>query len=605
MQAPADPRTRTDHNLTSKKETTVMRRLLFILVALSLMTFGILIPNAPPASGAVGDELLLNPGLEAPDPSAPGLGPQYWIASTWGTLTGATSYVGNDGHTGTHSVRVDISTWTVGDSKWLPAAAVPVTGGAYYTFSDWYKSDVSTAVSVYYETATDLPDNGRWANLFSGIAPASSWTQFKTGFTMPTDAVRAYFVHFVARPGYLQTDDYSMTEAARPPGFGRPLVSLTFDDGSEGFYQNALPLLNAKGYKTTQYVPTQGLGTGDTFMMTPAQIKELYQAGHEIGSHSITHPDLTTVPDAQLASELQASKTSLEAIVGGGKVVSFAYPFGAYDARVIAAERAVGYASGRSVEVGYNTKGDLEPFDIRVQNMTPATTQAEFASWLAYAKAHNYWLVIVYHEVQPDAFPVCTNPDTEDNCIGPYDTTVSGFTSQLNAVAAAGLGPNVVTVQQALAEIGSGTTAPPPPVVSGGPPGAANGTKLTRPPATARPAPAGLTARLAVPRQRLRSVLGHGLRVLVSSSRAGTAQVRVLGGASTARRLGLGRRATVVGSATAAVSGPGERTITVRLTQRARRALARVRAVSLTARLVVTAGGGEQTRTSAHIALRR
>ena len=32
---------------------------------------------------------------------------------------------------------------------------VPVDGGAYYTFSDWYKSNASTAVSVYYELESD------------------------------------------------------------------------------------------------------------------------------------------------------------------------------------------------------------------------------------------------------------------------------------------------------------------------------------------------------------------------------------------------------------------------------------------------------------------
>ena len=57
--------------------------------------------------------------------------------------------------------------------------------------------------------------------MFSGIAPASSWTQYRTGFTMPAGAVRAYFAHFIARRGYLQTDDYSMTEAA-PAGLQPP-----------------------------------------------------------------------------------------------------------------------------------------------------------------------------------------------------------------------------------------------------------------------------------------------------------------------------------------------------------------------------------------------
>ena len=83
---------------------------------------------------------------------------------------------------------------------------MPVKGNTYYTFSDWYRSDRSSAVSVYYELKDDPKDAdgniiGHWANLFSGIAPASDWTQYTTGFTMPAGTVRAQFVHFIAGNG--------------------------------------------------------------------------------------------------------------------------------------------------------------------------------------------------------------------------------------------------------------------------------------------------------------------------------------------------------------------------------------------------------------------
>ena len=58
----------------------------------------------------------------------------------------------------------------------------------YYTFSDWYRSDVNTAISVYYEKVGDTPGEGHWQNLYSAISPASSWTHYETGFTMPAGA---------------------------------------------------------------------------------------------------------------------------------------------------------------------------------------------------------------------------------------------------------------------------------------------------------------------------------------------------------------------------------------------------------------------------------
>jgi peptidoglycan/xylan/chitin deacetylase (PgdA/CDA1 family) len=447
-----------------------MKRALQSIFTAALVLFMIGAVGPPGASAApTPPNLMQNPGLETAGSGSPSV-PLNWTFSSWGTNIRASSTyytTASNAHAGTHSVRVDITARpTDGDAKWVPDP-VPVTGGAYYTFSDWYKSSVNSAVSVEYWTAgQDTSADGTWANLFSGIAPASNWTQYQTGFTMPPGAVAARFVHFIAGVGWLQTDDYSLTQETTPPGFSAPMVSLTFDDGSAGFYANALPSLNSKGFKTTQYIPTGceigaapaacGLGK-DPFMMTPAQVQTIASQGHEIGSHSVTHPDLTTVTDAQLAAEMTQSKATLEAITGAGTVTDFAYPFGTYDARVIAAEQKAGYTSGRSVEEGYNSKLDVQPYDIRVQNMLPTTTLAQFQGWVDYAKAHNYWLVIVYHEVQPDATPVCKNPNADpklppdpDPCVGPYDTTVSQFQQQLDYISTAGVGADVKTVREAM-----------------------------------------------------------------------------------------------------------------------------------------------------------
>ncbi len=457
-----------------------MRRIsLYVITSLVLvLTFGM---TAGTAAAAPGDQLLFDPGAEI----ASGSTPTYWSSSSWSTGEDlkATPLWSTDHHGGTHSLRFDVTARPGdGDAKWSPAP-VDVTAGTYYTFSDWYKSSTTTAVSVeYWIAGQDLNEDGTWANLFSGIAPAATWTQYRTGFTMPAGAVKAIFVHFIASVGYLETDDYAMIEQAAPPGYSSPIVSLTFDDGSQGFYDNALPVINAKGFKTTQYIPTGDLVNKDySFMMTPTEISTLAQQGHEIGAHSITHPDLTTCkpncpvvagyPRSTLTSELQDSKSFLQKLPNVGTVTDFAYPFGAYDANVIAAEKTAGYVSGRSVEEGYNTKLDLEPYDIRVQNIlgptkaipakgtdpavpaTPGTTLADFAGWVNYAKAHNYWLVIVFHEVHPNTTPLCSNPPAEDTdpdpCVGPFDTTVSVFQQMINYLTTAGVGADVMPVNQA------------------------------------------------------------------------------------------------------------------------------------------------------------
>ena len=440
-----------------------MRRMTFYIVASVVMTLAMAVLGAGGASAAVGDQLILNAGLE----TGSGGTPSSWSFDSWSTgntIRSAGTW-STDAHGGTHSVRVDVTAYgSDGDAKWTPQPFA-VTGGKYYVFSDWYKSNRSSAVSVEYWTAgQSLESDGQWANLFSGIASASGWTQYQTGFTMPAGAVYATFVHFIAGVGWLETDDYSVTEQAELPGFSSPMISLTFDDGSGGWFNDARVRLNAKGFKTTQYIPTLGLTTNppDSFMMTKAQISQAAGEGHEIGAHSVTHPDLTTVSDTQLKSEVVDSKATLEAIAGVGTVTDFAYPYGTYDARVIAALKAAGYTSGRSVEEGYNSQLDLSPYDIRVQNMTPSVSLATFQGWIDYAKAHNYWLVIVYHEVQPDNTRRCGNVPTDpDPCVGDYDTTDSQFQAQLDYISTAGLGADVMTVKQALQVATGGQGHPP------------------------------------------------------------------------------------------------------------------------------------------------
>jgi peptidoglycan/xylan/chitin deacetylase (PgdA/CDA1 family) len=63
--------------------------------------------------------------------------------------------------------------------------------------------------------------------------------------------------------------------------------------------------------------------------MNADQIRALHAAGWEIGSHGLSHRDLTIHPERQ-ESEILQSRRRLEALLGV-PVSSFAYPFGAYD----------------------------------------------------------------------------------------------------------------------------------------------------------------------------------------------------------------------------------------------------------------------------------
>ena len=111
--------------------------------------------------------------------------------------------------------------------------------------------------------------------------------------------------------------------AQLPP---KPIL-LTFDDGSETIYTTALPIMQRYGFTGVSYIVYNYVGI--TNYMNPDQLRALHAAGWEIGSHSLSHKDLTLRPDRQ-EDEIVQSRRQLESLLGV-PVLSFAYPFGAYN----------------------------------------------------------------------------------------------------------------------------------------------------------------------------------------------------------------------------------------------------------------------------------
>tara|TARA_R110002072_G_scaffold302503_1_gene485963 strand:- start:8581 stop:9570 length:990 start_codon:yes stop_codon:yes gene_type:complete len=87
--------------------------------------------------------------------------------------------------------------------------------------------------------------------------------------------------------------------------------------------------------------------------MTPAEVIELDRDGHEIGSHSVTHPILPLLDDSDLAKELSESAAQLRAWIDK-PVTGICFPNGDTDARVEHAVRAAGYRYSGFSNAGIN-----------------------------------------------------------------------------------------------------------------------------------------------------------------------------------------------------------------------------------------------------------
>ena len=187
--------------------------------------------------------------------------------------------------------------------------------------------------------------------------------------------------------------------------FEQPLVTVTFDDGWESVYTQAAPLLQKYGIPTTQYI-LSGEEANKGYM-TFEQVKALQQAGHDIGCHTVSHPDLTTLNATDLANQLTGCKSTLESKLGL-QINDFASPYGSANPTTISAIQNV-FRSQRNTngdittnqadDQDINIAANFNRYNIIAVTVRKDTTEAEINSAIDYTVKHNGWLVLTYHDI--------------------------------------------------------------------------------------------------------------------------------------------------------------------------------------------------------------
>lgn len=138
---------------------------------------------------------------------------------------------------------------------------------------------------------------------------------------------------------------------------------LTFDDGYDDFYTEVFPLIHDFKLKPIVFLPVDRIGQANLWdqanglrarkLMTLSQILELRRHGVRFGSHTLTHPSLPRLSEAELRREVFDSKRKLEDLLSE-EVSMFAYPFGELDRRARAAVLEAGYKMAFSTTPGLN-----------------------------------------------------------------------------------------------------------------------------------------------------------------------------------------------------------------------------------------------------------
>ncbi len=198
------------------------------------------------------------------------------------------------------------------------------------------------------------------------------------------------------------------TGAAAPAAVAKPqtVISLTFDDGNAN-QQAAADLMNAKGMKGTFYIVSGFVGANGYF--TRAGLDALKASGHEIGGHTVNHPDLATLPATEVSRQICNDRSTL--MSWGYTVTSFAYPFASSVPANETAAKNCGYNSARML-------GDLrsrfgctdcsytesippsKPFYLKALDQVDNTwTLADLKASVTNAEKTGGWVPLTFHNV--------------------------------------------------------------------------------------------------------------------------------------------------------------------------------------------------------------
>ena len=134
--------------------------------------------------------------------------------------------------------------------------------------------------------------------------------------------------------------------AELPP---KPIV-ITFDDGNRNIYENAFPIMREYDFPGVFYIVGNRVNSGTDIAHAP-ELKEMVEAGWEIGSHSYTHLDLT-LNHAIARYEILQSKLDIEEALGVD-VQTFAYPFGTIDPFLAQKVQDYGYRAGMGLGISW------------------------------------------------------------------------------------------------------------------------------------------------------------------------------------------------------------------------------------------------------------
>ncbi|MCW2616507.1 MAG: polysaccharide deacetylase [Frankiales bacterium] len=302
----------------------------------------------------------------------------------------------------------------------IPTDGVVLSG--HGAARDWILRNAQVGVPVLFSGGASASPSPSPSATTPTPTPSAPTTTPSPGATAPTP-----------KPSVTPTASPSPTAGpSAPAGSGPGVASITFDDGQTGQYVNARPVLQSRAMKGTFYIVSDGMTWGPGHMGA-SQVRQLALEGHEVGNHTRTHANLSTLSGSQVEAEFAASQSAISS-AAGVTPTTCAYPYGSYNSGVTATAARF-FRACRSVSSGPNPLSGYSAYQLVTYYVRGTDTATTIRDAVRRAQSANQWIILTYHGVGA--------ADTGD------DVSTANFTGMMDAVKATGI--PVKTVAQVVA----------------------------------------------------------------------------------------------------------------------------------------------------------
>ena len=206
------------------------------------------------------------------------------------------------------------------------------------------RADAATPVPILmYHVIADPPSGAPYPELYVGSSDFAAQ------------------MRWLARHGYravTQRDVWNHWH--RGAALPRKPIVISFDDGYRSVAEAALPEMQRRSWPGVINLTVKNLRVSGG--LSESRVRMLIAAGWELASHTLTHPDLTSLDDRTLSREVALSRRLLRSRFDV-PVDFFCYPAGRHDARVIRAVRRAGYLGATTTLEGL--AGPEDPYELR------------------------------------------------------------------------------------------------------------------------------------------------------------------------------------------------------------------------------------------------